>query len=64
VFEPNDLSLSHQNRNTSTPIKRPVWLDARESPQAIHDAVSKLISFMSQPQDGNEIEVTKTSTNK
>jgi hypothetical protein len=64
VFTPDDLSLSQQNRNTSTSLKRPAWLDARESPQAIHDAVSKLINFMSQPQDGNEIEVTKTSTNK
>jgi hypothetical protein len=64
VFTPDDLSRSQTDLNTSTSLKRPVWLSPQESPQAIHNAVSKLINFMSQPQDDSEVEITEVQVNK
>jgi hypothetical protein len=62
MSEPNDSSLSHPNNDSPPVLRRPTWLSPTESPQTIHKAVSKLINFMSQPQDDHDCDSTEVDT--
>lgn len=59
MSEPNDSSHSQINNDASPVLRHPAWLSPQESPQAIHNAVSKLINFMSQSKDARDCDLAE-----